>query len=283
MKFYGGRISLLPTHDMLYQIGNEHKFSYVIDILSKPSKFKIRKGASIVIEPIFDNDILLGGKIGRESNKKIPILQDGVLVKVPTQTYPYVFFFINREEQLILVEHNTTAFPDELTVFKHIIKHINRDIWRYGLEVDIKPLTTKGAFWNLVDNANKIYSINFILKAPNFLGKIYSNLKDVLNHEKEESNANQIEYKRSNEAGELKILPTAFNEQAVGWAEDGGGDWVLEIKSSQTSNRKQTYKSQEHLAFFEVDLELTSADTESLKQIYNKIDIGNHRIKGSKQ
>lgn len=278
MKFYGGRISLLPIQEIFYEKGNEHKFMFITDILSKSVEFKIRKDCNMIIEPILDNNsVLVGGKIGRQSMRNLPVRKDGLLIKELTTTYPHVIFLIDNIEQLILIEHNTSAFPEELVIFKHLIKYMNKNLWDKGLEVDIKPLTSKGKFWNLINSATKVYQTRFILKSPNFLGKTYNNLKEILEQEKTESNANQVEYVRSNDSGELKVPQNTFNEQAVGWTEDGGGEWIIQMKSSQTANKKKIFRNKEHISYFEVDYEIEENSFETLYELRKKLNIGSYK------
>jgi hypothetical protein len=281
MRFFGGRVSLLPIHEIFYQSGNEEKFFYIVDILSRQGEFRLNSRVTLLNEPIFDdNNVLIGGKIGRKSNKILPTLIDGYLSKIPTLIYPYVFYIIDIEEQVILAEFNHEAFHNELSLFDYLTKFFNRELWKVGLEVKINPLTSKGVFWDLISEAEKIYTIHFTLNSPNMLGVIYNNLRDMLKHEKEESNANRLDFIRTNEAGELKVPNNQFNEQAVGWAEDGAGEWKLKIASEKTGYKKKTIRSTEQLSVFEVDIENEVIEDKKKVIIIKKcLNLGKHSIK----
>lgn len=285
LKLYGGRFSLLPIQEVFYKVGNENKFEFVLKILSEKGKFKVKRGITILNEPIFDdNNAIIGGKLGKESNRKIPTLKDGNLAKIPTTLYPFVLYIIDREEQVILFEYNSDAFPNELSVFNYLSSILNRELWREGLEAKINPLSSKGFFWELVNEADKIYSVHFALNAPNMLGIAYDNLKDILMNEKQESNANKLEFIKTNDAGELKIKDTRFHNEAVGWIEDGAGEWALTLQSKMTGNRKKRIKNTEQLTTFEIELqEVIDDDMKKIMKIKENVNLGKHKIKGRKK
>lgn len=282
MRFYGGRFSLLPANSIFYMAGNENKFSFIISELKKNIEFRARKDTYIIIEPILDNDgNLLGGKIGRATRTKLPLRPDGNLEKVPITIFPHVLFIIDEVEHLILVERNSQVFSDPLVVFKYLCKYLNTKFIDKGIEVDIKPLTSKGAFWKLIKELDQIYMVSFKLKAPNFLGQSYKELKKILDQEKFESNANEIVFGISNDSGSLKIIENERYQAVVGWTEDGGGDWIIKGKSSG-SKRKRTFSNKDHLSMFDVEIEYEEISLERLKMIRNKINIGKHKIKDEK-
>ncbi|MFM1655787.1 hypothetical protein ACI7RC_27360 [Brevibacillus sp. B_LB10_24] len=281
MIFYGGRFSLLPINDLFYVQGNEKKISYVIKILSSQIEYRRKKYTNIIIEPLIDsNGRLVGGKIARESNAKLPMRNEGSLERVPTKLYPHVIFIIDEKEQLIFIEKNSQVFPDPFTVFKHLTRILNSELYKQGIEVDIKPLTHKGGFWSLLGELDYIYSINFKLKAPNFLGQSYKELKVILEKEKNDVNANEIEFGVSNESGSLRVSNNERYGSAVGWAEDGGGEWIVKGKSKGKGRRKKTYSNHQQLSIFEVEMEYETITVETVKTIKRLINIGSHRIKG---
>lgn len=280
MNFYAGRISLLQIQNSLfYNHRNERKLEYIIAILSRKIEFNVRKGVNIIIQPVLDEDgTLLGGKIARRSKMKLPLLHDGTLEKISTEIYPYIFFIFDENEQVILFEKNCNVFSNELVVFKYLINYLNRELFYHGLEIDIKPLTVKGIFWNLLESLEKVYSINFSLKAPNFLGKSYKDLSGILRKEKEMSNANQVEYGISNANGELMITDKGNYEAAIGWIEDGAGEWKIKAKPSGKGKRRRTYKNSEQLTLIDIEVELHNDDIKNIKHIRRRIDLGKHKI-----
>mgnify|MGYP000279796250 FL=1 len=280
---------MLPIHEVFYIKGNEEKIDLVLKILSTKGEFKVRRKVTVFNEPIFDeNNVLIGGKFGRKSNRKIPTLKDGNLANVPAVLYPFIFYIIDREEQIILLQYNSDAFQKELAVFDYLTSILNKELWKEGLEVKISPLTSKGYFWELVTEDAKIFSVRFILNSPNMLGSVYNNLKDILSYEKQESNANRIEFARTNDAGELKVKKTQFNNEAVGWIEDGAGEWELVVKSSKTGNKKRKIKNTKQLAVFEADVDTevedntyqNANDADIIKKIKAKIDLCKYKIRG---
>ncbi len=280
MNFYAGRFSLLPINkNLFYQDGSEKKFSLLLEVFSERIEFKIRKDMNFIIEPILDHDgALIGGKIGRESVRKLPLSRE--LQKTPTKIYPYIIFIVLEEEQVFLFERNHSVFSEELVVFKYLRKYLNKVLFLKGLEVDIKPLTTKGRFWKLVEEMDRVYSVSFIFKAPNFLGDSYEALKDILNKEKADSNANQVAYSITNDAGELNVSDNSRYKSAVGWIEDGAGDWELKGRQKGKGKRKKTYRNTEQLTVFEVETDFDTLTTEVLKELKNKVSIGPHKVRG---
>jgi len=281
MRFYGGRVSLLPL-DLFFYFNEEKnkKFDHIVKLLNKNVEVEIRKDTKLIIEPILDdNGILLGGKIARESHADLPLRPDGNLEKVRTKLYPYVLFILDASQQVIFVEKNSQVFQDPIIVFNHLTKYFNSELNRIGIEVHIIPLTHKGKFWNLLDDSAQVYNVNFILKAPNFIGQSHRDFKEILEREKEDVNANQVEFGVSNESGQLRIKKSKRYDAAVGWVEDGGGEWIVKAKK-KNQKRKKTFKSSDNLSIFEVELdEIKELTSKIIRTIKEKIFLGAHKIK----
>lgn len=277
MRFYGGRFSLLRVDkNLFYCNGNEKKFSFITKSLSKRVVYKVRKDTTIIIEPILDGEgRLLRGKIGREAKRELPLSKE--LTRTSTKIYPHVLFIIIEEEQVILVERNTQVFVDELVVFKYLLKYLNRELIVQGLEVDLKPLTSKGGFWQLLKDMDKVFSVHFIFKAPNFLGDSYEDLRDILNKEKCDSNANQVEYVISNDAGQLHLEDTVRYKSAVGWIEDGAGEWRIKAKQKGKGKAKKVFKNSQQISTFEIEGKPETITSETISELRQKVDIGRHK------
>lgn len=194
---------------------------------------------------------------------------------------PYVLYIFDIEEQVLFIERNTQVFSDEIAPFKHIKHYLNCELQEHGLEVDVKPLTSKGAFWDLVNELDKIYSVTFTLNAPNFLGESYDDLKMILDKESGLTNANQIEYSVRNESGYLHIPKNKRFQSTIGWVEDGGGEWKIKAKShGKKKGRKKTYKNSQHITTFDVDADSQSPSPETLEIIKKSLNLDTHKIKG---
>lgn len=273
MIFYGGRVTLLPVQSLFYN-DEINKFKVLTDILSTRIEFSAKKNVIIIVEPVLNEyGQLIGGKIGRESVRSLPLSKK--LDKVTTVTYPYILFLVFPDEQIFLFQRNRDVFSDDTVVFKYLTGYLNKKLISRGLELDIKPLTTKGVFWQLVSELDKVYSVNIKLKVPNFLGKSYKDLKEVLDMEKKEANANEVEYGLKNDAGQLKLTNKQKYVSAVSWVEQGAGEWKISGKAK--GERRKSYKNTENLATFDVDIKIESITSKVLNKLKQLINIDNYR------
>jgi hypothetical protein len=275
--FYGGRISLLPIQgNIFYSEGIEKKFDLILKSLSFKREFKFHN-RKIILEPILNQDNrFLGGKIGKESIRKLPKRPDGTLRKISEHLYPYVLFFIIEDEQVILIQRDTTVFKHELTAFNCLEDYFNRELFDLGLETSIKPLTIRGKFWDIYKDAEKVYGVKFSLKAPNYLGIHYENLSQMLKTIKDETNANDIDYGIANRSGDLQIRDKEKMQPLINWTEDGGGEWDIDAQMSGKSRR--TYKNSEQLTTFEVDSEFDVTDLDQVRHIRDTFNLGSHKL-----
>lgn len=287
MRFVGGRVSLIPIkNNIFYSEGSEKRFSYIVTLLSERREFKARKDINLILDPILDSTgKLVGGKIGREAITKLPIKRGGTLSRVPTQICPYIWFLIYPSEQIILFERKQDVFSKELVLFDYLTRYFNRELYAKGLEVTIRPLSVKGEFWKLLGNVEKLFSVRFYLKAPNLLGETYDDLRDILNKEKNDNNATEVEVGISNTAGELMIRDQNKYSRMVGWVEDGGGDWKVTAKAKGQKGRPHIFRNSDQLTIFDLDIDQGLVDMEGndalafIKEVSSRLNIDSHRIK----
>ncbi len=145
------------------------------------------------------------------------------------------------EEQAIIVEKRTTAFPNIQSFFKALENHLNSLLIPYEIRVSIIPLTTDVDFWDVIDQHDKIYNVTFDLKMPNFFGSTNASVVEILNAIKQENNGSELSTKISNEGGNLRINRDSWVTPFVNWIKLGGGFWLVDC--AKKGGVKKKFKS----------------------------------------
>lgn len=279
LKFYAGRFSLVPANqNLFYQLGSEQKFIYALEALHHECEFN-HNGLSLLLEPILDtHNNVIGGKLGRQTSKTLPLKDDGKLIKRRAILYPYILFILVPEEQIILFQRDRTVFSSDLQVFRHLEYFFELQLLEKGLEVSIKPLTAKGKFWDAITTSEKIYNIRFVLEMPNFLGSTEKHLRDTLKEIRNLTNGTKLDIAVNNKNGELKLGPDKTIQPMVNWSENGAGEWTVRRKA-KGHKKPTTIKNSDQLATFEYDNDIDTTDEAAIKDIYSHIDLGSYKVK----
>jgi hypothetical protein len=120
MNFVASRVFLIPIDQHLWASEGKKR-----DISAFEEAFPVEverftiDGSSYVIDPIFDppTNRLLGGKLGKQSRRRMPVLVGDHLDKASFDLHPYVIFLWLRDSQLLVFQKNTSVFPNALRPF----------------------------------------------------------------------------------------------------------------------------------------------------------------------
>lgn len=215
---------------------------------------------------IFDTDgRLLSAKLGKSKEIMIPKYDDNkkdFLDKKDTFN-PHVYFLWDRDEQVILLEKNTSIFQNYETVLRSIADHLNNQLAKYELRVFIEPLTEKTDFWRAINTYEYLYEVTFELHMPNLFGETQKDIKNILEIFRETYNATGVSDQISNPDGRLNI---PINDPQVStkleWITKGGGLWSIKGKKVDgkrkvkiTSTRSQNIKVEETIEIENYDME----------------------------
>lgn len=198
---------------------------------------------------------LLSAKLGKAKEVKLPDYDKDKIdfLDKKGMLYPHVYLFWDRDEQVILIERDTSVFQNYETVLKSIEDHLNGLLAEYELRVFIEPLTEKTDFWNAIRTYEYLYGVNFELHMPNFFGETQKAIKEVLEMHKRDYNATGVSTQISNPDGGLDIPEDdpQINTN-LEWITKGGGSWAIRGKKAEgkkkvklTSTRSQNIKVEE--------------------------------------
>jgi hypothetical protein len=130
------------------------------------------EGAIIVIDR---DDGVYYGKFARKKLDKRFIMTDTDILEEKLDNWPFLIFSCdtNPNEQLFVIECKTGYYFSLNTVCQ-IIKDITYEsISMVGYQLDLKIIPEKGAFWELIDKSQKIYSVKFSIDSPNLFGSTF--------------------------------------------------------------------------------------------------------------
>lgn len=213
---------------------------------------------------------LLSAKLGKAKEVKLLDYDDDKPDFLDTErtSYPYVYLLWDRDEQVILVQKNTSVFQDYEAVLNSIEDHLNNLLAEYELRVFVEPLTEKADFWRTIQMLKYIYEVTFELHMPNFLGKTQKHLKEALETFSEEYNATGVSTRISNPDGRLNIQESDPQTNTdLEWITKGGGSWSINgkkegkrtkitstqnIKTEETSIELENYTAEEVIAILSV-------------------------------
>ena len=290
MKFYVARISFLPSAQKRLI---KHEIDMPpIELLAKllvDNVEYIPKNKNCGIDLLLGNFIppepdnhLLAFKLGRRRAIKVSKYDYDYNKKEFSETsdttQPNVLVLWDSDQQVILVERNTSVFKDYETVFKSIGYHFNNLVYTYELIINVIPLTEEMEFWKFIDMYEYIYRINFQLIAPNFFGNTQKSVKEMLDAVTDEYSATELSTQIANPMGDLKVSDSDTKIISfLNWIKEGGGRWS--INAMRKGGKKVTIKSSQNAKLVEssIDIENYTAEDaiailESVKKEYQISD-----------
>ena len=210
-------------------------------------------------------------------------------------SFPYVYLLWDKDEQAILVERDTSVFPNYEVLFRSIENHLNNLLKTYELRVSVTPLTERMDFWRSLreyaQGRGYLYEANFKLYMPNFFGNTQQNLKEILNAVKEDYNATEFSNQISNTDGRLNIQENDQKiDAALEWIMKGGGKWSIKGKKEE-GKRKVTINSTKNAKTVETSVEIENYTPEGVAKIISSLKpeysikrglVGNDVEKGDK-
>lgn len=107
----------------------------------------------------------------------------------------------------------------------------------YNHKVFVEPVPSKGKFWEVVDNSEKIYRIELVMISPNIM-ETNRTARDALEGMKNLFNQEKTIIKMENSAGELAV-PREPIDGYVDYIEEGEGKWELVTDDNKTKKKKK--------------------------------------------
>lgn len=177
-----------------------------------------------------DNDFFLL-KIANKKTKKI--VKDFKEKKLEHD--PYVFAIINNDPavQKIAIGENLEAFYSVDAVKNIMSKIVNRELQKYGLNVEIEKMFDVKDFWSYVSkHKNEIKKIEFEFIKPN-LASISKAIPEAFKKLQENTNAHKAKISiEAPEKGYLEKINKSNKEISgiVEYSSEGGGNIKMKIK-----------------------------------------------------
>lgn len=252
----------------LFEKNKEEIEEYFFKIFKDNDKVKHRyNGKEYILYPIIDKDDLIVCKLSKEKNVTIHREGERDINTDKEIDYPYIFVVINIKRHMIIIQKNTSIFEDTLTSKNRLVDIINTFLIKYNYSIKIEAIVDREEFWAAIDKADKVYSLNLRLNAPNFFGaRVEAN--EFMKKQREEYNLTTLEINMCNEEGNLNINQDNL-DNFVEYAAEGGGAYKLEFNDGDT---RRTINSNNKSKKILLPQELTKEDYDEVRSRMIMID-----------
>jgi len=268
MIFFAFRYFVVPQEDQItmQQLLIENKNKLVIDFFEKIKEQKYiftannRKHIIYYSSKISENIHLY--KLARETLRTLH--QDG---ETDVQTleeldYPYIYFIIDYQKQIILFQKKTTLFKKVNTV-KNIIEELITDkINSFDYGIFLEEITDEYVFWNYIYESSKIYELKLKLNSPNLFGG-FLDAEKLLKKINVLFNNTSTDIKFKNEKGRLKVDKENI-DGFIKYITGGGGEWELNIIYK---GKQQKISSKENIKTIDLPADINDNDSSKDKVI----------------
>lgn len=190
-------------------------------------------------ETIDDSDFYVG-KIAKLKTTQLGVKISEDIVEKETDDWKAIILIIDTKNQFIFARKNS-SFGDVSHICKSIQNGINEVVTpEYNHKVFVEPVPSKGKFWEIVNNSEKIYRVELVMISPNIM-ETDKRARDALEDLKNLFNQDTTVIEMKNDAGEL-IIPHDPIDMYIEYIEEGEGKWEL-ITNYNKTNRKKKFNS----------------------------------------
>jgi len=250
------------------------------------AEFKLKENVHYIrskkryhVNLIFDNFVfdangrILGGKIGKDKEAKLPKHDELGFHKDVNKLSPFVDFLWDGEGQFILIERNTSVFEDYEYVFNSIQSHLGKLLEPYEWGVFVEPITEKRDFWDAYKKFSYVYEVSFELHMPNIFGNLQKELSESLKDLNKSFNATSVSQTLLNPEGKLNFnVNDSMIEKLLNWIANGAGCWgIIGKVSEEAKKEKVTSKKSATIKTEDIDIELKNYSAEEVHKIISKI------------
>ncbi|WP_135610026.1 hypothetical protein [Methanococcoides sp. AM1] len=208
---------------------------FIDAFLQNESNYITNRGTEYILLDLENQDQLYFGNFCKKGEVKIPKKEGGHLKKRPTVEYPYSYFVCDTDNHIFCIEKKSKVFR-EIDDFLSILSNmVTQKIKDEGFVCKFETIDERHAFWDIIESAHSIYSLELNLNSPNLLDankKARESLKGVHSLFNNTSATVRLE----NEEGDLIIEKTAVTESYIEYAEEGGGNWSLKTDMGDTKS-----------------------------------------------
>ncbi len=221
-----------------------------------------------------DKNIIIG-KLSRKKHTHIYEKTPDDIKEKDREDWPFVGFIcdMRKKHQKLVMEYDSKVISRMNSFKKNLQEIANYKMFSHGYSVAFELLVKEKAFWKIIDSADGVYGIHFVLHSPNLFGadeeadKALKELQKIFNN-------NRAEFDLTNDQAKLNVPKeriTSFQE----YADRGGGYWKISVKKN---NRRRTHSSSEQALTVTVEAE-ERANIETLKQVLREfLQKDNHEV-----
>lgn len=147
--------------------------------------------------------------------------------KTVEKSYPFVYVIIDLENQIILIQEDSSVFKHKEDSCKKLYEYLkNANDSMYTLSID--EITTTSDFWEIVEK-EKVYKLNLNIKSPNFFGGS-TEAEELAKDIHETTNATETNIQIINKDGDLKLEKRSLTSY-IKYIASGGGRWSLHTQN----------------------------------------------------
>lgn len=272
ITFAAIRYLLVPEQQNIFAqpLSGEQKQELIIKALfsfDKIKAFKTRRRAEGAISIIENENNVYFGKFARKIHSKRYTKTDTDIIGEKFDSWPFLIFSCdtNPQEQLLVIEQKSGYFSPRTIC--QIIKDITFEtISLVGYQLDLKIIPREGAFWEIIDQSPKIYSIKFSVNSPNFLGAHFNSLK-LAGKMANTFHSTRNNFEIENDNGDL-IVPRESLGDLLDLTQKGCASWS--IKAGPEVGKPKMKRSTDKIKTVEVNI--AKEDLESgNKEVFKKI------------
>ncbi|EKO39203.1 MAG: hypothetical protein B193_2091 [Solidesulfovibrio magneticus str. Maddingley MBC34] len=243
--FWCLRFYIVPIEYELFQknVSDQEKLNLFKQFFLKNGNYSFGKEEVYAIRITHIEGDMHFGKLSKreytENRSITPVdVEDSVI-----EDWPYVNFVfdVSKGVQLLAIEKDMELFPSVSGLKRKMSLMAKKSMGYTGFVVNFEPVVEKFAFWNIIEQAERIYALRLKLESPNMFGasmKARESLKELQGV----FNNNKLGIVIENSEGNLDI-PRERIESYVEYADQGGGSWVLDIARDGERRRFASFQN----------------------------------------
>jgi hypothetical protein len=191
------------------------------------------------------------------------------IVEIVEANYPYIIIIINKNSQLIFIEHKSSVYPKIDEAKKVFESFMHMYSIQFNGHVSLDEITKTSNFWDNINSADAIYEIQIRLNAPNLFGSAITT-NELVTTIKEEFNNDETILTVRSEKGNLIAKPDILNDP-IRYASAGGGSWLTKILK-RGNTRKSTISSKRNIKVIDLQNMEGELDENAKGNIISELD-----------
>ena len=205
----------------------EEKFRKVFSVLMEEHKDSFEHyGSNNLIFSIKQlNENIFIWQLAKEQSFKKPIAGDDRVENVEDIRYPFIYLMFHVKRQIVLIEFNSTVFPDMDSVKGKIEKYFTRKIAMSGLNVNLNDVSDHKEFWSTISEMDVVNDVTLEFNPPNLWGG-EKEVDRLVKGAHEETNFSKFKLVFQNKVEGLIFTAKNFGQQIARLA-SGGGEYVI--------------------------------------------------------